>query len=61
MRKKLALMKRCARSTVRKRYEYYLKEGWYELIDNWGDYSSVAIVEGKVDYWLPIPPAPEGE
>jgi hypothetical protein len=41
--------------------EWYLKEGWYELIDNWDDYSSVAIVEGKVDYWLPIPIAPEGE
>jgi hypothetical protein len=38
---------------------YYLKEGWYELIDNWDDYSSVAIVEGVVDYWMPMPPAPE--
>ena len=41
--------------------EWYLKEGWYELIDNWYDYSSVAIVEGTVDHWLPMPPAPEGE
>jgi len=41
--------------------EWYLKEGWYELIDNLGDYSSVAIVEGVVDYWMPVPPAPEGE
>ena len=39
--------------------EWYLKEGWYELIDNW-DYSLVTIVEGVVDYWMPIPPAPEG-
>ncbi len=38
---------------------YYLKEGWYELIDNWPDYSSVAIVEGVVDYWMPMPPAPD--
>ena len=37
--------------------EYYLKEGWYELIDNWDTYSSVAIVEGTVDYWMPMPPA----
>ena len=43
------------------RDEWYLKEGWYELIDNWADYSSVAIVEGVVDYWMPMPPAPEGE
>lgn len=35
--------------------EWYLKEGWYELIDNWDTYSSVAIVEGKVDHWLPMP------
>jgi hypothetical protein len=43
--------------------EWYLKEGWYELIDNWDTYSSVAIVEGVVDYWMPMPPAPapEGE
>ena len=38
--------------------EWYLKEGWYELIDNW-DYSSAAIVEGVVDHWLPMPPAPD--
>ena len=38
--------------------ELYLKEGWYELIDNW-DYSLVAIVEGVVDYWMPMPPAPD--
>ena len=35
--------------------EWYLKEGWYELVDNWGDYSLVAIVEGTVDHWLPMP------
>jgi hypothetical protein len=41
--------------------EWYLKEGWYELLDNWDAYSSVAIVEGVVDYWMPMPPAPEGK
>lgn len=35
--------------------EWYIKEGWYELIDNWDTYSSVVIVEGKVDHWLPMP------
>jgi len=39
--------------------EWYLKEGWYELVDNWDIYSSVAIVEGVVDYWMPMPPAPD--
>ena len=38
--------------------ELYLKEGWYELIDNW-DYSLAPIVEGVVDYWMPMPPAPD--
>ena len=43
------------------RDEWYLKEGWYELVDNWPDYSSIAVHEGEVDYWMPMPPAPEGE
>ena len=30
------------------RDEWYLKEGWYELVDNWPDYSLVTIVEGIV-------------
>jgi hypothetical protein len=38
---------------------YYTVEGWYEAIDNWGDYSSVAVTEGAVDYWRPLPPAPD--
>jgi len=36
--------------------EFYINEGWYELVDNWGDFRSIAIVEGTVDSWLPIPP-----
>jgi len=39
--------------------EWYLKEGWYELIDNWNTYFIVGNVEGVVDYWLPIPPVPD--
>jgi hypothetical protein len=38
---------------------YYVKEGWYELIDNWGDYSSVAVVEGEITHWMPLPPPPK--
>lgn len=34
---------------------YYDPEGWYELIDNWGDYNSIAVCEGKVTHWLPMP------
>jgi len=38
---------------------YYLREGWYELIDNWPDYASVAVCEGTIDYWMPIPDKPK--
>lgn len=38
--------------------EYYLCEGWYEVIKNWDDYNSVA-VEDFVTHWMPIPEPPE--
>ena len=34
--------------------EYYWPEGWYEKIDNWGDFSSVRIVEGTVTHWVDL-------
>lgn len=37
---------------------YYLSEGWYELIDNWDDYSSIVITEGNVTHWMPLPEPP---
>ena len=37
---------------------YYLKEGWYEQIDNWGDYTSVTVHEGEVTHWMPLPECP---
>lgn len=36
--------------------EYYLLEGWYEVIKNWGDYSSIAIADFVVG-WMPLPGA----
>jgi hypothetical protein len=36
----------------------YLKPGWYELIDNWGEYSSCFVNEGEVKFWMPLPAAP---
>ena len=43
--------------------KYYWPEGWYEEIDNWDELQSVAINEGVVDYWQPLPhwaiPLPE--
>jgi hypothetical protein len=38
---------------------YYVTEGWYECIDNWGDYSAVAVSEGDVTHWMPLPEAPQ--
>lgn len=34
--------------------EYYLKEGWYEVVHNWDDYSSI-VVEDFVIGWMPLP------
>ena len=38
--------------------EYYLCEGWYEVIKNWDDYNSVT-VEDFVTHWLPLPEPPK--
>lgn len=35
-----------------------LEGGWYECIDNWDDYTEVAIHEGEPIHWMPLPPAP---
>ena len=41
--------------------EYYLKEGWYECIHNWDEYSSIVIGD-FVTAWMPLPEPPkEGE
>lgn len=35
-----------------------LEGGWYECIDNWNDYTEVAIHEGEPSHWMPSPAAP---
>jgi hypothetical protein len=37
--------------------EYYVKEGWYETIENWDDYTEVYVNDYKVIAWQPLPPA----
>lgn len=40
--------------------EYYLKEGWYEVIHNWDEYGSVVIGD-FVTHWMPLPEPPKEE
>lgn len=40
--------------------EYYLPEGWWEVINNWDDYSFVAIGD-FVTHWMPLPEPPKEE
>ncbi len=41
--------------------QFYVLEGWYEYIHNWGDYSAVRITEDKVVAWCELPKPWEGE
>lgn len=38
---------------------FYLEAGWYELIDNWDEYSSIAVTVGDVTHWMPLPEPPK--
>lgn len=40
--------------------EYYLLEGWYEVIKNWDDYNSIAI-DDFVTHWMPLPEPPAAD
>lgn len=37
---------------------FYIKAGWLECIDNWGEYSSCYVTEGTVTHWKPSPALP---
>ena len=37
---------------------YYIPEGWYEVVDNWDEYSSVHVCEGDITHWMPLPEFP---
>ena len=40
--------------------EYYLLEGWYEVVKNWDDYNSIVIGD-FVTHWMPLPEPPKEE
>jgi hypothetical protein len=40
---------------------YYCPQGWYERIDNWDEFSSIAVHEGEITHWMPMPAAPQQE
>ena len=37
---------------------YYWPAGWYERIDNWDEYSHVAVTEGAITHWMVMPEGP---
>lgn len=39
------------------RYTY--REGWWERVDNWDDFSCVYVNEGVPIYWMPLPEPPK--
>ena len=38
--------------------EYYLWEGWYEVVKNWDDFNSIVIGD-TVTHWMPLPEPPK--
>ena len=38
---------------------YYYHEGWWEQVDNWGDFSCIYVNEGEVIKWMPLPEPPK--
>ena len=36
-----------------------LECGWYECIDNWDDYTEIAIHQGEPTHWMPLPEPPK--
>jgi hypothetical protein len=41
--------------------EFYIKEGWYECIENNEEYGMFRIHEGEVTHWTPMPLGPRRE
>ncbi len=50
----------CACEYDDKKDEYFLLEGYYEVIKNWDDFSSI-VIDDFVTHWRPLPAVPEQE
>ena len=37
----------------------WVKAGWSERIENWGEFSSVDVCEGEITHWMPLPEPPK--
>ena len=40
---------------------YYLTEGWWEMVDNWYEWSHTKIDQGEVTHYMPLPPPPNDQ
>lgn len=38
---------------------YYVLEGWFERIENWDDYTDIAVCDFTITHWMPLPEPPE--
>ena len=41
--------------------EYYIPEGWFERIENWDDYTDIAVCDFTITHWMPLPEPPKEE
>jgi hypothetical protein len=38
--------------------EFFLREGWYECVDNWDEYNSIHVCQYEVVDWRELPKVP---
>ena len=38
--------------------QYYCPAGWYECVENWDELAYLAVHEGEVTHWMPLPESP---
>nr|WP_298658549.1 DUF551 domain-containing protein [uncultured Flavobacterium sp.] len=38
--------------------QFFFKEGWYERIENWDEYTHLTVSKGEITHWMPLPEPP---